>query len=194
MYKNSISLTLLALFSVGCSDSSAINEKDLRLAIAEYLSTDRLCIWTGHVFPVNVADGYLNQTGTNAFKPLVDAGVLNATRTLVGRESVTRYELTKEGESLARTDIPSRSGIKGTKFCPVQVEVVEILNYTIPNQGSENQITTVDYKYQISNVAKWGTAAVLRNNRLLEEMVQKKGQLFPGKNTLVRTKNGWKAR
>lgn len=190
MRKKTIFMSMLMVFSIGCTDSSSIDEAKLKSAIAEYLSKDLLCIRIPHVFPANISASYYALRDDVALGSLVDVGILQASK--LNDSKKTRYELTREGESLAITDVSEWSGNEGTRFCPVQVKVVEIVNYTLPGENAANQTTLVDFRYKISEVAPWGTAEIVGHNMLLEETIQKKGQLIQRKESLVNTKAGWK--
>ena len=199
------SICLLSLGIVitiaSCSDPKAPNENNFKIAIQNYLNTQRFCfvIPLEHPLPTDISsDPTLNE---NELDALAAAGVISQTHITVPIENFNgtleskpgvHIELTKKGQKYAAL---SHVYLDQTALCIGKLAIKRITQFTIPSDSHGNVISHVAFIWKLEDVPDWARDKRIQlwfnragsNLRLGEAMdIEQKDYA-----TLVLTDSGW---
>lgn len=188
--------TLIITSVVGCSSPTEANKDNFKAAINDFYEVKKECLDIGKL-PITTAESE-NYSVVNELEKL---GFLQAEETQMEYESAKslfgledskqvpalKYSLTPKGETMASID--SKDNVS---FCYAQNEVVEIVDFTEPNESDGYTISRVNYDYKIGDIAEWAKTSTFlqeNNNNLKQAM---KNEVKKGSAVLVKMNDKWK--
>ena len=183
-----IACSLLAL-AAGCTSKKDATKSNLESAINTYYSAHPECLWTASVkFPTQTGT---SDTGkTQGYDALTDQGLLTRIQDtkkvfIFGSKQVSDFDLSSKGHAAWTAD-PQQPGFGN--FCYGHRDVTSIDSFT-PTNNTPGSTTTVDYHYQLSNVASWANNAEVKT--AFPNVATALAGTQADKATLALTDNGW---
>ena len=203
-----LTLLLPTALLVACPGSRSPSTSTFELAIQDYYASQaEACIDSGMRFP-HERLGSTSETNPRAalLNELVSLGFLHSDAfdkqvraqplALFNRDmktvSGTRYSLTAQGESLARS-APGPADL-GTAFCYGSYRVVAATTFTEPADFLGRRVSIATYTYEAIDIARWAAnSTILRTHspRLARDL-KSRDEPLNGEATLVLTNTGWK--
>ncbi len=197
-------IIISAILLAACSSPKDANKANFSEAINKYYAQQKVCINTGSRFPREVSElAWSNEKSTfELLDEFVSVGLLsveNSEKTIPASRSnkemrtvrSATYTLTEKGEKFSAPEqLLSRQ-----RFCYGEAEVVEITNFTEPEEIMYVEVTAseVNYTYQVNNIADWAKNSELLKERFKEITIDINSAKQPIKEkaALVLTNEGW---
>ena len=204
---NRVSALAAVVVLGACSGSQSASKSNFQVAIQDYYASQmEACIDSGMRFPHELLESnYRYDQQSQLLDEFVSIGFLSSEKfekevvanplaffTEMKTVSGTRYALTPEGESVART-MPGPVGLGGASFCYGSYRVIEVTNFTEPAEFLGRQVSSASYTYEAVEIAAWaGESDILQTEyQSLARDLGSRDELLKGEATLVLTENGW---
>jgi hypothetical protein len=183
-----IALICLAFTLAACGSIKDANKSNFRKAIQAYLDAQPgLCASIpARELPFTLMEREVNSFRKPQAEALVDAGLLSKRDTeakaLFGKiVPATEYQITDAGKKVRV--------VNQNAFCSGKYSLVEVDNFTEPNNMIGMTISEVKFRYKVKNLDAWAKTESLRTAfKNFENETQGDVQ---GKAILILTNNGW---
>lgn len=212
-------LAAVAVVVAGCSDPKAASKKNFETAINDWISQNPPCLSlpSGNVrdadraadagvFPlyVEVANSehpmrLENQKKAAApFEALAAAGLLKGEAAAIqpagfgvpsGKQAVTAYSLTPEGEKAFKENGAGLRWSKDPSFCYGEPAVKEIVRFTEPGDMMGMTVSQVEYTYQLKDMPEWAKSKPMQ--AAFPQLARDNADGLEGKAAVVLMNEGW---